>query len=211
MGNPVPAEEEGNAPPDQLQRLEEILGRFEITIAEANDLVVLQDYELVLIVDDSGSMSLPAQPAAARTLGQQPLTRWDELKDTTALLVELGNCFDASGLDLFFLNRPVLKGVKSTNDPAFLAAFKAGPSGSTPLTECLQRVADECAGEKPVLLFILTDGEPNGGVNKFAGELGRLVKKQSTTTRFKVQIMAKHQRRGSHRLAGRRGQEFRGG
>lgn len=190
MGNPVADDNQGEAPADRMKRLEAILGRFEITIAEANDLVALEDYEIVCILDDSGSMQLPAQEAGARTLGQQAESRWDELKTTASLLVEIGNCFDSSGLDLFFLNRPPLKGVKSQTDPALVAAFSRDPSGSTPLTETLQVVAKEVQGERPVLLFICTDGEPNGGVKRFVGELERLVKKQSTTTRFKVQIMA---------------------
>jgi len=147
---------EGSAaaePGDKMDRLRDILERFEITIAEANDLVILADYEIVIIADDSGSMSMASQPPGMRKLGAPIPSRWDELKDTTSLLVELANCFDESGVDLYFLNRPKLNNLKSISDPNFIAAFDAKPRGSTPLTECMRAVAAECGGERPVLLM----------------------------------------------------------
>mmetsp|Transcript_110243 Transcript_110243/g.246375 ORF Transcript_110243/g.246375 Transcript_110243/m.246375 type:complete len:282 (-) Transcript_110243:199-1044(-) len=172
-----------------LKKLQAVLDRFEVTIAEANDLVVLSDYEVVVIADDSGSMSLASAPPAQRVLGQPTLTRWDELKETVGLIVEMGACFDSSGIDIFFLNRPKIQGVKSSRDTSFVNSFSNPPRGSTPLTECLRTVASQCGGEKPVLLFILTDGEPNGGTRIFGQELRQMVNKVSTRYTFKVQIM----------------------
>lgn len=183
--------EEGNdGPVDKMERLRLILDQFEITIAEANDLVILADYEIVIIADDSGSMSMASLPPHERKLGMPIPTRWDELKETCALLVELGACFDESGLDIFFLNRPALQEVKSKDDPAFLEAFSKRPSGSTPLTECLRGVAKAVEGERPVLLFVMTDGEPNGGTLPFCQEMERIVKKRSTSRTVRVQVMA---------------------
>jgi len=177
-------------PVDKMERLRRILDRFEITIAEANDLVVLADYEIVVIADDSGSMSMASAPPSERKLGAAIPTRWDELRETCSLLVELGCCFDESGLDIFFLNRPALSEVKSARSPAFISAFEARPAGSTPLTECLRAVVSKVGGERPVILFILTDGEPNGGPYAFCQEMERVVKKKSTRATFKVQVMA---------------------
>lgn len=187
---PVRKEGEEETPADKMERLAAILDMFEITIAEANDLVVLADYEIVIIADDSGSMQMASLPPAERKLGMPIPTRWDELKQTCALLVELGNCFDESGLDIFFLNRPALKEVKSQTDPAFVEAFSKKPGGTTPLTECLRGVSKTVEGEKPILLFILTDGQPNGGVGPFCQEIERIVKKRSVSCTVKVQIMA---------------------
>eukprot|EP00746_Dinoflagellata_sp_MGD_P000071 gnl/MRDRNA2_/MRDRNA2_100124_c0_seq1.p1 gnl/MRDRNA2_/MRDRNA2_100124_c0~~gnl/MRDRNA2_/MRDRNA2_100124_c0_seq1.p1 ORF type:complete len:323 (-),score=65.18 gnl/MRDRNA2_/MRDRNA2_100124_c0_seq1:315-1202(-) len=175
---------------NQLARLQAILNRFEISIAEANDLTILEDYEIVIIADDSGSMSCPAAPASQRTLGVPAPTRWDELKETLALMVDLGNCFDSSGVDIHFLNRLPISNVKSSGDPAFIRAFNQPPQGGTPLTETLRRVTQKTFGDKPILLIILTDGVPNGGPNAFGAELRKLVKKQSTHVTYKVQIMA---------------------
>jgi len=175
-------------PVDKMERLRRILDRFEITIAEANDLVALVDYEIVVIADDSGSMSLASGPPSERKLGAAVPRRWDELRETCSLLVELGCCFDESGLDIFFLNRPLLSGIRSARDQAFMAAFQARPSGTTPLTKCLRDVVRKVGGERPVLLFILTDGEPNEGSHVFCQHIEDVVKKRSTTRTFKVQV-----------------------
>jgi hypothetical protein len=174
----------------KMSRLQAILNRFEISIAEANDLVILEDYEMVLIADDSGSMTCPSPPPGQRKLGVPTPTRWDELKETVALMVDLGTCFDADGIDIHFLNRPSISNVKGSSDPAFIKAFSQPPNGTTPLTETLRRVVTSTAGEKPVLLFILTDGVPNGGPGRFGAEIRSVVKKQSTQGTFKIQIMA---------------------
>merc|ERR1740129_1124152 len=161
-----------SAPPppgktSSLAKLEAVLARFEITIAEANELVVLQDYEMVIIADDSGSMGRAAEPPEMRKLGQPVRSRWDELCETISEIVEIASCFDESGVDVYFLNRQPLLGVKHASDPSFRAAFQNPPRGTTPLTECLQRVVQKCGEEQKTLLFILTDGEPNGGKDPF--------------------------------------------
>mmetsp|Transcript_28189 Transcript_28189/g.87824 ORF Transcript_28189/g.87824 Transcript_28189/m.87824 type:complete len:279 (+) Transcript_28189:41-877(+) len=175
---------------DMRARLQGVLDRFEVTVAEANDLVGLEDYEIVLIVDDSGSMCRSATPPEVRKIGRPTPSRWDEAKEAVSMIAEIGCCFDSSGIDVFFLNRSGVKGVKGAGDPALAAALQGPPRGRTPLTEMLGAVAQECGGERPVLLFILTDGEPNGGAANFSRQLRRLVKKQSTQHTFRVQIMA---------------------
>lgn len=169
-----------------MARLEAVLNRFEVSIAEANDLVVLQDYEMVIIGDDSGSMLNAAEPAHLRALGAPVKTRWNELGETITQIVDLACCFDESGVDVYFLNREPVLGVKSIEDAAFLQAIQAPPRGTTPLTETMQRVAQRSAGERKVLLFILTDGEPNGGKGPFIQALRSVV----ASKRTKVQIMA---------------------
>merc|ERR1719221_1859404 len=156
------------APPAQgahgnmMAKLQAVLDRFEISIAEANDLVTLQDFEMVIIADDSGSMNKSAEPARMRKLGQPTKTRWDELKETVAEIVEIAACFDESGVDVYFLNRPPCLGVKSAKEAAFTSSFESKARGTTPLTETLQRVAANVVNtEKQVYIFILTDGEPN--------------------------------------------------
>jgi len=185
--------EDGNDARDsdgKLERLQRILDQFEISIADANDLVILADYEIVIVADDSGSMSMASQPPHARKLGAPIPSRWDEMKETCTLLVELGCFFDETGLDIYFLNRGQMSEVKNPEDPRFIKAFADRPSGGTPLTETIRRLAQTAGGERPVLLFIMTDGEPNGGAGPFCEEIRRLVKKQSTKNTFKVQIMA---------------------
>lgn len=168
-----------------LQRLQAVLNRFEITVAEANELVALQDYKIVIVADDSGSMQAPAEPSASRTIGQPFRSRWDELKETITSIVEIASCFDDTGIDIHFLNRaPALK-IKSSADPALASAFKDDPYGRTPLTEALQSLAGSLNCERGQLLFIFTDGEPNGGKYPFIRQLTSIVK----SSKIRVQIM----------------------
>mmetsp|Transcript_19121 Transcript_19121/g.47912 ORF Transcript_19121/g.47912 Transcript_19121/m.47912 type:complete len:284 (-) Transcript_19121:211-1062(-) len=171
---------------DRLRRLQEVLDRFEITIAEANDLVILEDYEIVVIADDSGSMRNAAQPPHMRTMGAPIKTRWDEMKETLAGIVEIAACFNPAGIDIHFLNRAPLSKIQHPGDSRFQDTFASLPSGRTPLTETLGRVADYFDAERKILLFILTDGEPNGGPHPFSNALRSLV----LSRKVRVQIMA---------------------
>lgn len=174
---------------DTLQKLQGVLNRFEISIAEASDLVLLQDYDIVIIADDSGSMQNASDPPQQRVLGQPTRTRWQELKETVSEMIDIAVCFDLNGVDVHFLNRPPIMGAKGSSDPRFMQAFQAGPQGGTPLTETLLRVAQSNAGERPLLLFILTDGEPNNGKEAFIKALRHVVSPHSKG-KVRVQIMA---------------------
>mmetsp|Transcript_37904 Transcript_37904/g.108695 ORF Transcript_37904/g.108695 Transcript_37904/m.108695 type:complete len:241 (-) Transcript_37904:3-725(-) len=150
-----------------MARLEAVLQRFEITIAQANDLVVLSDYQILVIADDSSSMLNNALPMHMRVRGQPTRRRWDELRETLAEVVEIASCFDQNGIDIHFLNRAPITHVKSGQDANFKQAFAQPPQVRTPLTETLKRVSKSPQGEKPVLLFIFTDGEPSDGSESF--------------------------------------------
>eukprot|EP00428_Durinskia_dybowskii_P042430 CAMPEP_0170261040 /NCGR_PEP_ID=MMETSP0116_2-20130129/30400_1 /TAXON_ID=400756 /ORGANISM="Durinskia baltica, Strain CSIRO CS-38" /LENGTH=263 /DNA_ID=CAMNT_0010512103 /DNA_START=12 /DNA_END=803 /DNA_ORIENTATION=- len=178
---------QGQAP--QLKRLKQVLARFDVHIADADDLAVLRDYEIVVIADDSGSMGSCAAPPHLRTLTGPNPSRWDELKASLGEIVAVATCFDESGVDIFFLNRPAVMGVKSADDPSLLQALAGPPQGRTPLTETLTSVVDKTVGERPVLLLIFTDGEPNGGSRKFSAALRRIVT-GGAAGRVRVQIMA---------------------
>mmetsp|Transcript_77029 Transcript_77029/g.160289 ORF Transcript_77029/g.160289 Transcript_77029/m.160289 type:complete len:259 (+) Transcript_77029:128-904(+) len=174
-----------SAGPD-LARLQKVLDQFEITIAEANDLVVLMDYNIMIIADDSGSMTLSAEPAEERQLGKPSLTRWAELQNTLSAVIDVAACFDPQGVDVHFLNRTPVRGVQNQSDTRLKQAFQTPPAGATPLTQMLQRVAKESKLEKGMLLLVFTDGEPSGGREDFRNALKQLVKQHNV----RVQIMA---------------------
>jgi len=170
------------------QRLEAVLDRFEITIADANDIQILSDYEMVVIADDSGSMNNAAEQSHHRKLGEVKRTRWHELLDTVSEIVEIASCFDEDGIDIYFLNRQPAIAVKHSNDENFIRAFEKRPTGTTPLSEKLLEVSKKCAEEeeRKTLIFILTDGEPDGGEAKFTPIVRNVVDAGSTH----IQIMA---------------------
>lgn len=117
----------------------------------------------------------PSVPPAKRKLGVDSSTRWDELQAAISSIVDVTACFDSSGVDVFFLNREAVAGVKDSSDPLFVQAFEAPPDGTTPLTEAMELVMSRLSRERPALLFVLTDGEPNGGPEPFEAALKKLV------------------------------------
>jgi hypothetical protein len=126
---------------------------LEISAATVQQLLRLQNFDIVFLIDDSGSMR-------SRVDGCR--TRWDELKDTVQAVVQLATALDDDGIDLYFLNR---EGMRNVSEPQIVAQlFAQEPSGFTPLTDAFRRVLLEKLpnrNEKRLLVVIATDGEPN--------------------------------------------------
>eukprot|EP01065_Artemidia_motanka_P015751 TRINITY_DN1947_c0_g1_i4.p1 TRINITY_DN1947_c0_g1~~TRINITY_DN1947_c0_g1_i4.p1 ORF type:complete len:208 (+),score=100.44 TRINITY_DN1947_c0_g1_i4:415-1038(+) len=132
-------------------------------------------------------MSMAAVPVQMRKVGQPTPTRWDELKNTLHCMIDIATCFDQNGIDLYFLNRGSVDSVTSVSDARLADIFSRKPSGSTPLTRALQSAVCHSSGEKPLLVVIATDGEPDGGAASFCDVVGRLLKEHP---KLKIQIMA---------------------
>jgi len=79
--------------------------------------------------------------------------------------------------------------VKHASEPKFVQAFENDPTGTTPLTETLQKVAQNLDKERDSLVFILTDGEPNGGKDGFIRAIKQVVN-TGAGAKVRVQIMA---------------------
>jgi hypothetical protein len=164
----------GDAPSDtqtahRMQRLAALAGQYEIRNDWVTRLRALENYDIVVIADDSGSMQTQvATPGVARGPYAPMQTRWTELRQTLSIVVELASALNDSGVDVFFLNRPPVMAARSAADiqPAF--DFKP-PQGFTPLTRVLSAVlAAKANSEKNLLIVIATDGQPTddrGNVN----------------------------------------------
>jgi hypothetical protein len=100
-------------------------------------------------------------------------SRWEELKHIAKIIIPIANVFDKSGVDLYFFARDPINNYTDASNFDALAGKPDSPTG-TPLTETLHQVladkAEMPAGKK-LLIFIITDGEPNGGVYRFKNEL----------------------------------------
>ncbi|KAJ9458807.1 hypothetical protein DIPPA_24395 [Diplonema papillatum] len=171
-----------------LGKLDGVLRKHNVTIAEAQDLMLLLEYDVVVICDDSGSMQASALPANMRATSP-PLTRWDELKSTVGQIIDIATCLDDNGIDLHFLNRESVLGVGSTSDARFLQAFNRPPSGGTPLCTRMQKIVAETSGPKPVLLIVATDGVPNEGPQGFKELVLNVLNRRITQHVFKIQVM----------------------
>ena len=131
-----------------------IARKYEIKPSMAARLKALRNYEIVIVCDDSGSMSTGIEGPER--------TRWDRLRNIVQLVLEIGVIFDSNGVDIYFLNQDPILNVK---DPAqVIDIFSNGPSGYTPLAATLQEVfqlsPSRRGHDKQLLVFIATDGAP---------------------------------------------------
>lgn len=177
----------------RMQKLSILASTYEIRGDWLERLRALEGFEIAFICDDSGSMGTPVAPGggarrAAGAFGRQP-TRWDELRHTASVIVELATAATARGVDVYFLNRPPVLGV--TQAAQIQAAFDyAPPQGFTPLTRTFKGVLEaKRASERPLLIVIATDGEPTDDTQR--PNVGAFIAAlQAKPARAHVQLMA---------------------
>eukprot|EP00929_Paragymnodinium_shiwhaense_P122892 TRINITY_DN96141_c0_g1_i1.p1 TRINITY_DN96141_c0_g1~~TRINITY_DN96141_c0_g1_i1.p1 ORF type:complete len:286 (+),score=64.67 TRINITY_DN96141_c0_g1_i1:87-944(+) len=163
-----------------------VLEKNAVSIAKPEDFEVLMNYDIALILDDSGSMRSRAGDSGL--LFGQSTTRWDELQQTAQQVIDVATAFTPEGIDVRFLNQGKVAAVQSGDDPRLAAKFAVRPSGSTPLTETVQAVLQEHRGKKPLLVVVCTDGLPNGGVAPLARVIEDSIWRSRGSIRF--QLMA---------------------
>jgi len=137
------------------ERLQEFQLTHEINPKFMDSIRVLGNYNIVYILDDSGSMS-----SIADTDCPQNGTRWFELQQSVKVILE---AHKAVGLDcdVYFLNRGVYRNVIEYSQ--IEKAFVKKPSGYTNIVKTLHQVFLEKVkidDTKPVLIHIFTDGHP---------------------------------------------------
>ncbi|KAI8831506.1 hypothetical protein BJ741DRAFT_580718 [Chytriomyces cf. hyalinus JEL632] len=119
-------------------------------------------YDIVVICDDSGSMNTKSTAGLNVSNPFAPMpTRWDELKETVAIVTYIACILDDDGIDIYFLNRAALSHVTSTEQ--LEQAFSDSPRGYTPTARVLRQVLNdrrhkkESDGAKKLLVLIATD------------------------------------------------------
>ncbi|KAJ7468465.1 hypothetical protein FB451DRAFT_373762 [Mycena latifolia] len=97
-----------------------------------NALEILRKYDTIILVDDSGSMSLPGSKRGA--------TRWFEAGEALEALAETAQQYDADGIDIYFLNNKTeALNMKSSSDVRDVFE-KISPRGATPTGERLDQL-----------------------------------------------------------------------
>lgn len=142
-------------------------------------LLVLQDFEIVVVCDDSGSMVTRVKSTRK--------TRWEELCSIVKKVLEIAVRFDPNGVDIYFLNGGKYPKVK---DPEQVdSVFARKPIGHTPLVPVLKEIFESPMArpgrEKKLLVLVATDGKPTNGegeddVEKFE-EIMNVVRNAETT------------------------------
>lgn len=89
---PVVNKEYENRKKEMIERFSQ---HYEINPQLASRIQILEDYELVILCDDSGSMNTPIHGTTTN--------RWDELREMVHVVVDIYAAFDADGVDVYFL------------------------------------------------------------------------------------------------------------
>jgi len=159
MASPMPAQ---SPPPDPHPRFTQLVKQHELKPETARQLYeILNKCEIVMLCDDSGSM----QSTIVEPISQKSTSRWMELKRLAAVVIEYVTAVNPDGLDLYFLNRGVVKGVKST--AGLQDVFAELPTGGTPINGALRRIYSDKSvlgpGRQWLLVVVVTDGVPSDG------------------------------------------------
>ena len=129
--------------------------KYEIHPKWLGSLEKLVHYDSVLVLDDSGSMNLPADPDVNYTF-----SRWEELKRTVQIIVEAHELIGVP-MDIYFLNRGIYRGISNWSQISH--TFSSPPSGFTNIVNILNRVYTDHVSsdmQRNLTVHILTDGHP---------------------------------------------------
>jgi hypothetical protein len=113
---------------------------------------LLNECDIVIIADDSGSMR-------QKTFGNQ--TRWIQLKNIISICTEIINCISSSTIDLCFVNKydEYYNNIKTSQEIEDIFHNRE-PCGLTPLIFTLNQILMRKKKSKKLLILIVTDGEP---------------------------------------------------
>jgi hypothetical protein len=140
--------------PEQEHNLQVFTQAKEINAKFLPCLRRLVDYDVVLVCDDSGSMSRPADDEVPN------VTRWMELKQSVNIILEAQSALGHT-TDIYFLNRGVYRNVSSMTQ--LRQVFDGPPGGWTPTVPALQHVFQDHVRPdmpRPLIVHVFTDGHP---------------------------------------------------
>ncbi|KAL2828585.1 hypothetical protein BJY01DRAFT_228337 [Aspergillus pseudoustus] len=145
---------------DGPSKVNRIVNEFSLPIEIAMDVIKLSLYDIVLYVDDSGSIEF-----------EEKGVRKEQLKQIIGIVATIASTFDEDGINVRFMNNELSRnGVRSVGEVEQLIA-SVRFSGMTPLgTGLKNKVLDPLVVgparanqlQKPVLVITITDGQPAG-------------------------------------------------
>ena len=147
----------------RLEKFKNIVQKYNINYDYAFLLRTLEVFDIAMIIDDSSSMRTLSIDHSHQNVSpfDQFSTRWDELKQTVSIIVDLASTLSPDGIDIYFLNRQPLLHV--TDSSQLHDAFSQLPNGATPIARVLSYVLNLKRFniyDRKLLVLIATDGLP---------------------------------------------------
>ena len=149
------------------RKFKETIKKYDISQFFSKKLLSLKAFKIVFILDDSGSMNQKLDESPLNK-GSFQATRWDELQEFIKISIEIANILNGNGCDVYFLNRPMARGINKFAD--LTRHFHNKPSGFTPLTKIFNKVLKNnmaSQDKQKLLVIIVTDGEPTNPEGKY--------------------------------------------
>ena len=169
-------------PPNPYGQQPSTANQLNVTELEKR-LQILSQYDIMIILDDSGSMSLNG--------AHQNTSRWDEAIEACELILDLATKYDTNGIEVYFLNDfnelLITAGQSISNE---VSSKNISPNGGTPLGAKLESIFNRYLPiikqnrtnnitQKPFNIIVITDGAPSdkATVKKSIGNLCRELQK----------------------------------
>jgi hypothetical protein len=136
------------------------VNEFSLPIEIAMDIIKLALYDIVLYVDDSGSIEF-----------EEKGVRKEQLKQIIGIVATVASTFDEDGISLRFMNNDFMQNSIRSAQEVEQIISNIRFSGMTPLGSALRtKVLDPVivnqaranSLQKPVLVITITDGQPAG-------------------------------------------------
>lgn len=124
-------------------------------MSDTQNAAVLSEYDFIVVIDASGSMSTEDMPGGR--------SRWAYMQETAAAFARDLSKLDADGIDVVVFGGSQINSYQGVNADKVNEVFATrSPRGSTPLTEALQ-AAFKLAGksDKKDFILVFTDGVPD--------------------------------------------------
>jgi hypothetical protein len=177
---------EGINEDEVLDRLSFLFAQYEVPIGLLKKLLELTEYNINIILDDSGSMNAatdstinqagPFMQEQFKNLAPNgKMTRWQEQEDRLHTMFDFLCCIPTGPVVVSFMNRSNKFTLEHNCTPEQWAekahrelrsACSSAPSGGTPTYEKLSESFNNAKGN--TMHYLFTDGVPNGGPKQVA-------------------------------------------
>jgi hypothetical protein len=146
-----------------IAKLDAICHKHEICENFKYKLKQLETFEIIIVIDDSGSMNTRAGSVNVNNPNQ---TRWEEAKKTSSIIIDIASIMDNNGVNIHFLNRSPLIGISSSEQLDL--SFSIKPQGYTPIVPILKNIYKNPIkkGKSNRLVILLTDGQPTSNTGQ---------------------------------------------